>query len=341
MNLTAAFAFVCIFSAGLNLSMGANDESMASAYGSRALSLKWCLIVGGIAELAGSVLFGTEVATTIAGKLFSLSEFAPEENEKVMALVLSSLVGATVFMLVTSAMGLPVSSTHSIIGAVASGAVALKGFGVLNGSECGLIVASWFVSPVLSGLSVVTLSVLIDRLVLRHRGRGASYERARRVFPFCCFVSLVSVTLFVVLKGVPVKSIPVGLLVLIVLICGAATAAFVAVVFVPRLDRFVTRAAERLPADFSHVDEWKTERLFAFLQATTATLFAFARGSNDSSHGAGPFALAYLIYTNSNAPLATKSAHVDLWVLAAGGASMCLGLWMLGRRVVMSVGDDR
>jgi phosphate/sulfate permease len=238
LDIIAIIAFTWIFSLVMCFSMGANDESMGSAYGSRAFSLRTAIIVGSILEVLGSVLLGSEVTVTIQGKLFSTKVFE-NEVELLMLVFLCAVAGASVFLIISSYFGLPVSTTHGIVGAVTGVAITAKGFGIINGKEVALIVVSWFSSPVAGGLVTAALFFLFEYTV--HR-RPDPYKAALFMAPFFYAAAVPATLAFVLFKGVPMPDgtptwVAPVILVGVFLIILALSKFFI----VPRVDRFVQK----------------------------------------------------------------------------------------------------
>lgn len=435
LDITAIIAFTWIFSFLMCFSMGANDESMGSAYGSKAFSLRTAIIIGSIAEVLGAVVLGSDVAVTIQGKLFSVKVFQ-DEAEILMLVFLCALAGAAVFLIVSSYFGLPVSTTHAIVGAVTGVAITAKGFGIVNGKEIALIVASWFISPVAGGLVTAAIFFVFEYTV--HR-RPEPYKAALLMAPFFYAAAVSSTLAFVLYKGVPLPDempewVNVIILAGVFLIVMAASRLFI----VRHVDRYIQkRESKRFSAikeaiareleleksngkgtiaelpreqngqeaqeielnnlkkeadsnnnnnensnnennnnvnnnnaaenkDAANREEIgagekvsnvklevlqnnieleqestrrKVEGVFMFLQFVTAPLVAFARGANDVSNGIGPLAANLAIYENGSGALNSKVQSVDWWVLLLGGGVIAVGLAVLGRRVIKSVGE--
>eukprot|EP00759_Apiculatamorpha_spiralis_P042510 PhF_6_TR40515/c1_g1_i3/m.60658/K03306/TC.PIT; inorganic phosphate transporter, PiT family len=326
------FIAISFITFGLNFSMGANDESMGSAYGAKSLSLTHAIFLGGFTELIGSVVFGGEVATTVQGKLFSLSAFSGHTTE-VMVLVASAVIGASLWLLISSWFALPTSSTHSIVGAIAITAVTARGLDIVQWDVIGNIVLSWVLSPLLGGAVISFLYGAMHYFLLRERKHA--YNRSRIAFPYVCFFFLCALGFFCI----PKAQVSYWLPYIIVLGCSAFVSICVGVFAVPRIDAKIKSGEDSryFPCTYTTSE---TEKLFSYMQIGTASLFSFARGSNDSSHGAGPFALALAVYMDGNAALKGKTREVDMWVLFLGGIAMCLGLFALGRNVIRTVGES-
>lgn len=330
------FISIAVFCWFLNGATGANDESMAIAYGSKTMSLNVCLIVGGLAEIAGSVLFGTNVAITIQDKLFDLSLFVGQ-LELLMITVLGAVIGSTVWMIVASIFGMPISSTHSLISSIAFAALTAKGTEGIHWEQMGFIVLSWVISPLLGGLVLFIAFTLFHVIFLRDRDR--SYQRIKNWMSVIGSIIVCFLVFFVIFKGIKLpKETPLWIPIVSVILGCAALGLLCHFLVIPILVRRIESGNTRVYS--SEYADSKTENLVSYLQIVTATLFSFARGASDSSHAAGPFALAYSIFMYGPTALTSKTAEIPLWILACCGLSMAIGLFTIGRRVVRMVGDQ-
>ncbi len=171
----AVFAFAAAFG------IGANDcaNCFATSVGSRALTLRQALVCAAIFEFSGAVLLGANVASTIRGGLIEVELFA--ENPELLMLGMACVCLSTSIWLITATMlGLPVSTTHSVIGGVIGFAVVAKGFGAVQWNGLMIIVASWFVSPLCAGLLSVLFFGTLRHTVLRS---ADSLGRALHTYP--------------------------------------------------------------------------------------------------------------------------------------------------------------
>ncbi|HKL51880.1 MAG TPA: inorganic phosphate transporter [Wenzhouxiangellaceae bacterium] len=307
--------------------IGANDvaNAMAPAVGSRSITIRQAVIIAAIFEFAGAVLAGGGVTSTIRKGIVDASLFAATPDLLVFGM-LASLLAAGTWLLIASKYGWPVSTTHSIVGAVTGFAVAALGMNAVQWPQLGKIVMSWFISPVLAGVIGLLLFISVQRLILE---RDNPLAAARRYAPFYIFLSGFFISLVTLLKGI--KHIGVDLSAiqsgtLSVLIGG--TMALAGHMYINRIRG--DRTSER---DFQYAS---VEKVFAVLMVVTACAMAFAHGSNDVANAVGPLAAVVSISTSG---AVGQEALVPVWILVLGGVGIVIGLATYGHKVIHTVGS--
>lgn len=181
--------------------IGANDVANAfgPAFGARSLTVKQACIVAAFCEATGAILMGGHVSDTIRKGMMSIKLYEGDDGRVlVMVGMTSVLLAAATWLLVASKFGLPVSTTHSAVGGVIAFAVISKGYDSVKWEKVGMIIASWFISPVMSAIMSFILYTVIDRAVLRHTD---SLRRAKVAAPIFVFLVTLVVALFTVYKG--------------------------------------------------------------------------------------------------------------------------------------------
>lgn len=307
--------------------IGANDvaNAMGTSVGSKALTIKQAVIVAAIFEFSGAFLVGGNVTDTIRKGIFDPSLFANDPHQLVVGM-LAALLSAALWLQIASWKGLPVSTTHSIVGAVIGFSVVAMGFGSVSWGKVLSIVASWFVSPVCGGLLAFIIFTIVRRAIL---DRPSPIEATRKVAPVLVFVLGLVLGLVLLFKGL--KNLHLGLstttTVAIALGFGVVGAAIVMV----WLRNFHPEGKGHGKA------VRRVEKVFAWLQIVTACFMAFAHGSNDVANAVGP--LAGIVATLETGAVAAKAA-VPLWVLGLGGVGIVIGLATWGRRVIETIGRD-
>ncbi|KAJ3080906.1 Na+/Pi symporter, partial [Quaeritorhiza haematococci] len=198
--ITVVFAFLDAFG------IGANDvaNSFATSVGSRSLTLKQAVCIAIFTEFGGAVLLGSETTETVKGKIIDVTKFK-DRPELLMLGFFTALVGSSFWVLFASKQGWPVSTTHSIIGAIIGFGIASYGVGTVNWSFDGIgkIVLSWFVSPVLAGIVSAIIFLLTKYLVLASKN---SFQRGLRAVPVYATITFLISVLYVALKGGKSKS---------------------------------------------------------------------------------------------------------------------------------------
>ena len=306
--------------------IGANDvaNAMATSIGSRAITIKQALVIAAVFEFAGAVLAGGEVTSTIRKGMIDAS-FLADEPETLVFGMLAALLAAGSWLFVASRNGWPVSTTHSIVGAIIGFAVVGIGFDSVKWTKVGTIVASWVASPLLAGIIAFLIFSSVQWLIL---SRKDPLERAKRYVPFYIFLAVFMITLVTLFKGL--KHVGVELTTLQCYL--TATAAGTVIALVGKL--FIRRIQPNRKAE-KRFHFYTVERVFAVLMVVTACSMAFAHGSNDVANAIGPVAAVISV---AQAGVVGEESVVSLWVLLLGGAGIVLGLATYGRHVIATVG---
>lgn len=320
---------VCLYMAW---AIGANDvaNSMADAVGSRALSLKWAIILAAGCEFAGAVLVGSDVTDTIRKGIVRPEALAGRPEELCLGMACAALAAALWLHLAT-AFGMPVSTTHSIVGAVAGLGIVAAGWASVHWGRIGGIVASWFISPIAGMAMAFAVFHLISHLVLRRARPAAAAVWAMPVLVFIVFLVVALSTLYDGLKNLAAewRVYLVGPRAMLL----STAIALIAAALASLLIRRSLRGAAELPlGEQLH----SVERVFAPLVIITSSSVAFAHGANDVANAVGPMAAVFhVIKTGSIA----MKVPVPIWILALGGAGIVLGLSTYGYRVMRTVGS--
>jgi len=193
------FAFGTIFAFITAFGIGANDcaNSFATSVGARSLKLWQAVIVAAIFEFLGAVLLGSEVADTVAKKIVDPDLFE-SQPALLMAGNVCALFSTGMWLLFASKLGLPVSTTHSIIGSLVGFGLVAYGTSAIGWNQIYMIIASWFVSPILAGVVSAILYFVTRTFVLR---ADNSAQRSLRFYPILVGVTIAINIFFVVLKG--------------------------------------------------------------------------------------------------------------------------------------------
>ena len=309
--------------------IGANDvaNAMSTSIGARALTIKQALLVAGVFEFAGAVLAGGEVTATIRKDIVDSSYFIGQPETLVFGM-LAALLATASWLLIASRKGWPVSTTHSIVGAIIGFTVVAVGFESVKWGKVAIIAASWVASPIFSGVVAFLIFNSIAWLILT---REDPLERARRYAPIYIFLTVFLIALVTMLKGL--KHINIGQQLTpsecyaIATVCGIVVAV-IGKFFIMRI-----RIDEKADRDFHF---HTVERIFAVLMVVTACSMAFAHGSNDVANAIGPVAAIISIVGTGSV---SQAATIPIWVLGLGGVGIVIGLATYGRRVIATVGS--
>ncbi|BCO08248.1 phosphate transporter [Desulfolithobacter dissulfuricans] len=318
--------------------IGANDvaNSMADAVGSRSISIRNAVIAAGICEFAGAVLVGAQVTNTVRkgivdpAMLAAIPGISPQDAAVILVIGMSAaLLSAAFWLNLSTIYGMPVSTTHSIVGAVAGFGVVAAGWQAVNWSKMGQIVASWFISPLAGGIMAFLIFNYISKSIL---GKEQPARAAIRHMPYIVFLMTAVVLLATIYKGLKHVIKNIHWLTdsrALALSLGASLVAAVVSYFLIRA-KLQGLEEESLGKQLEAV-----ERVFVPLVIISSCSVAFAHGANDVANSVGP--LAAIVHVLKTGTIDMK-VPVPLWVLALGGMGIVLGLATYGYRVMMTVG---
>jgi len=307
--------------------IGANDvaNAMATSVGSRAVTIKQALLIAAVFEFAGAVLAGGEVTKTIRKGIIDASSLA-ETPELLIYGMLASLLAAGLWLLIASRRGWPVSTTHSIVGAIIGFAIVGIGPDSVSWGKVGGIIASWIASPLLAGTLSYLLFSSVQWLILT---REEPLIRAKRYVPYYIFLAAFVMSLVTMFKGLKHVGLELSKMQCYLIAFGfAVIIALIGKWFVNRIEP--NRKAEKKFHYFT------VERVFAVLMVVTACGMAFAHGSNDVANAIGPVAAVFSIAQEG---VVGQSSPVSIWILLLGGMGIVVGLATFGRHVIATVGS--
>lgn len=318
-----------IFGLFMAWGIGANDvaNAMATSVGSRALTIKQAIVVAAIFEFAGAVLAGGQVTQTIRSGIIE-AESISGSPDLLLYGMLASLLAAGLWLLIASHNGWPVSTTHSIVGAIVGFAMVGIGMDAVKWEKIGFIVASWVISPVMAGIMSYMIFRSVQTLIL-NRENPLMY--AKRYVPGYIFLAGFMMALITMTKGLS----HVGLN---ITTAESYAYAFGIGLIVMAGGHFFIQRIKIDPAADRYFHYANVEKVFGVLMIVTACGMAFAHGSNDVANAIGPVA-AVVGIVSSGGVVASKSA-LPFWVLLLGGVGIVLGLAMYGRKVIATVGKQ-
>jgi PiT family inorganic phosphate transporter len=325
----AQFVYIglaAVFGIFMAWGIGANDvaNAMATSVGSKALTIKQAIMVAAVFEFLGAVLAGGGVTSTIRRGIVD-PDLMADSPELLIFGMLAALLAAGTWLLIASKKGWPVSTTHSIVGAIIGFAAVGIGVDAVQWSKVTTIVASWVVSPVLAGFIAFLIYASVQYLILRHED---PLSRAKRYVPVYIFLAAFSITLVTILKGLTHVGLNFSLQFSYLLATAIATG--IAVVGAVAIQRIKPDPEAEQDQHFHTV-----ERVFAILMVVTACSMAFAHGSNDVANAIGPLAAVVSV---AQTGVVGASASLPLWVLVLGGTGIVIGLATFGVNVIATVG---
>jgi len=306
--------------------IGANDvaNAMGTSVGSGSLTIRRAIVVAGLLEFTGAFLAGGHVTDTVRKGILDTSQFLAEPDILEYGM-LAALTAAATLLLGATRMGLPVSTTHSIVGAIVGFGVVTLGPGAVSWGKVAQIVASWVTSPVMGGMLAFGIFHLVQRSVLN---RENPTEAAKQMGPLFVFVVLFIISLVTLFKGLAHLNLDLGFAAALLWASSIAVSGAV-------IARIVLKRIRPQPLEPGSNRFRDVERVFAVLVIMTASSVAFAHGSNDVANAVGP--LAAIISVEQGLDLASK-APVAPWMLIVGGIGIVVGLGTLGYRVIETIG---
>ena len=309
--------------------IGANDvaNAMGTSVGSGAISVRQAVIIAAVFEFSGAFLAGGHVTKTIRKGIIDPSRIADQPHLLIFGM-LAALLAAAIWLMVASRKGWPVSTTHTIVGAIVGFGLVGIGPDAVNWSKIIQIVTSWVLSPVVGGVIAFLLMVSIHRLIFE---KDSPFEAGKRWCPMYIFLVGFILTLVTSFKGLKHLNLDltVGMSVLLSVVVGAITAA---------IGWYLISKIEIDPVADKEFHFASLERVFAPAMIFTACAMAFAHGSNDVANGVGPMAAVVSMVANSG-DIAQES-ELPLWILMVGGAGIIVGLATLGYQVMKTIGKD-
>ena len=306
--------------------IGANDvaNAMATSVGSKALTIKQAILVAAIFEFLGAVLAGGEVTSTIRKGIVD-AELLAGTPELLVYGMLAALLAAGTWLLIASKNGWPVSTTHSIVGAIVGFAAVGIGVDAVRWAKVGTIVMSWVVSPLTAGFIAYLIYRSVQKLILSQEDPLA---KAKRYVPVYIFLAAFTITLVTILKGLKHVGLDFSVRDSYLLAIGVA-------IGIALLGAFFINRIKSDPKAEKSQHFYTVERVFGVLMVITACSMAFAHGSNDVANAIGPLAAVIGIATTGE--IAAKSG-LPIWVLMLGGGGIVVGLATFGRHVIATVG---
>ncbi|RLQ22122.1 anion permease [Seongchinamella sediminis] len=328
---TVFLIMACMFGFFMAWGIGANDvaNAMGTSVGSRALTIKQAILIAMVFEFLGAYLAGGEVTSTIRKGI--IDPKVMEGNPELMVYgMMSALLAAGTWLLIASIKGWPVSTTHSIVGAIVGFAAVGISVDAIHWGKVGSIVASWVVSPVLAGSISFGLFMSVKIFILDTED---PFRRAKKFIPVYMWMVGFMISMVTLLKGLK----HVGLEFDLGLGSRFANAVPISALLGLLVAALGAMLLRRIQDDHDHENRFgSVERVFAVLMVFTACSMAFAHGSNDVANAVGPLA-AIVSTVQSGGEIASKSV-MPWWILLVGGIGIVVGLATYGWKVITTVG---
>ena len=316
-----------VFGTFMAWGIGANDvaNAMGTSVGSGAVTIKQAIIIAVIFEFSGAILAGGEVTATIRKGILDAALFTNDPHLLVYGMM-ASLLAAGSWLLIASSFGWPVSTTHSIVGAIVGFGAVGVGVDAVAWSKVIKIVISWIASPVLAGIISFTLFRSLQNLIIDTQN---PFNNAKKYVPYYMFLVGFVVSLVTIFKGL--KHVGLSF--------SASTSYLLSLGFgllVAIIGTLMIRNIHLDPDENKDFYFASMERVFSVLMIITAAAMAFAHGSNDVANAIGPLAAIYSVI-ESGGTIGSKSA-LPVWILLVGGVGIVVGLITYGHRVIATIG---
>jgi len=301
--------------------IGANDvaNSMASAVGAKAITIRQAVFIAGILNIVGATFIGSHVTNTIRKGIVSTDVMS--DPHIALAGALAALLAAALWVSFATWRSLPVSTTHSIVGAMIGFGIMAGGVSVINWGKLGAVVLSWVISPVFSLVIAFVMFKVIVKVIL---SKDAVFQRSISASPFFIGVAIFVVILSFLFKTPLGKKFSISMpMALVVAFVVAAVLGYIGKVLLRKF--LVEKSGNGNGA----------EEVFRRIQIGTSCYVALAQGANDVANAIGPLAVIYFL-----AKTGTVGAKVPvpIFLLIFGGVGIALGIGMAGKRVMETIG---
>ena len=305
------------------INIGANDvaNNVGPAVGSKAITLTGAIAIAAIFEASGALIAGGDVVSTIKNGIIDPALIT--DDATFIWVMMAALLAGAIWLNVATAMGAPVSTTHSIVGGVLGSGIAAGGIDIANWDTVSEIVASWLISPLMGGLIAAGFLYFIKRTITYRGAKMAT--SAGKIVPFLIAIMAWAFTTYIVLKGF--KKIWATDFVTALAI-GAAAGALVYFIVRPAIARRVKLISN---------DKLGVNRLFTVPLIFAAAMLSFAHGANDVANAVGPLAAINdaILHGSING-----EAAIPIWVMLVGGIGIAVGLALYGPKLIRTVGTE-
>ncbi|MBG7606849.1 MAG: inorganic phosphate transporter [Verrucomicrobia bacterium] len=304
------------------MNIGANDvaNNVGPAVGSKALTLTGAIIIAAIFEASGAFIAGGNVVNTIKKGIIDPSMIP--NGDVFVWLMMAALLAGAIWLNIATAIGAPVSTTHSIVGGVLGAGIAAGGVGIANWDKFGLIAASWVISPLIGGIIAAAFLYWIKRSITYKKDMIAAVNR---MLPVMISIMVWAFSTYLIMKGLK-KVIELNVLTA----CGIGLSLAI-------LTYFIFKPMVRKAAQGMKNEKQSVNKLFTLPLIFSAALLSFAHGANDVANAVGPLAAISDAITSNG--VATK-AEIPVWVMAIGAIGISLGLALFGPKLIRTVGSE-
>jgi inorganic phosphate transporter, PiT family len=324
--------------------LGANDvaNAMGTSVGSRALTLRQAIILAGILEFAGAVLFGQEVTATLSGKIFPLHLFEDEPHLFVLSII-AELLATSLWLLAATWKGWPVASSHAAVGAIAGVNALAFGIGALDWTMLRTITLSWVLTPIASGVISAVIFTLLHNEILAQPHPTERWHHWHPWLSAAVLGLMGSLILPAVFSSALAELGQRWPLPAHDYILGAEFFGALGLMYWTTIPNLPTSEISECSLDLQQnnatlpSERQQIEHQLSKFQIVSACCMAFAHGSNDVGNAIAPLASFTVFWQTQTVPSVIET--VPSWVLGLGGVGIVLGLVSLGKRVIATVGE--
>jgi inorganic phosphate transporter, PiT family len=307
--------------------LGANDvaNSMGTSVGSKAITLTQAIIIAGILEFTGAVVFGKQVSATLATKIANPSLFVDRPQIFLIGMI-AVLLACGLWLQIATSKGLPVASSHAVVGAIAGFSWVAIGKEAIAWNSIGMISLGWILTPVLSAVVAASLYSLLRYWLFE---REDILQQLREWIPWLSAV-LISIFGVIVLPTIvqlpifnyfllPERTIGLGM--------GLLATTGITIYSWNRLEKYQQQFQTTI-----------LENIMGKFQVMSACFVAFAHGSNDVGNAIAPLAAIVYIFQTNTVPI--SNLNIPYWILVVGGLGIVGGLAVQGKNVITTVGES-
>jgi PiT family inorganic phosphate transporter len=305
------------------INIGANDvaNNVGPAVGSKAITLTGAIIIAVIFEASGALIAGGDVVSTIKKGIIDPAQIT--SNDAFVWVMMAALLAGAIWLNIATAMGAPVSTTHSIVGGVLGAGVAAGGMGIVNWGTVGQIAASWVISPLMGGVIAAGFLYFIKRTIT-YRGPKMAAS-AEKIVPILIAIMAWAFSTYLIIKGLK-KIWATDFQTALAL--GAAAGIVIYFLVRPAIARRVKTISN---------DKQGINTLFTLPLICAAALLSFAHGANDVANAVGPLAAINdaILYGS-----VSSKAAIPIWVMLVGAMGIGIGLALYGPKLIRTVGSE-
>ncbi|MFC3847191.1 inorganic phosphate transporter [Helicobacter baculiformis] len=320
-------ALATVIGGYMAMNIGANDvaNNVGPLVGSQAITLGVAILLAAICEVLGAVLAGADVVQSIKGKIINPAHI--ESTTIFVGMMLSALLSGALWLHLATAIGAPVSTTHSIVGGVLGAGLMAGGVGAVEWRFLGGIVASWVISPVMGGGIAMGLLAVIKQVLSDKEDKK---QAALRVMPLLVGVMGAAFAWYMLAKVLN-KKLPFSMQ-------GWQEIGLSLAVGMGVYGLFKSYVLKKLPVLENTKESVHT--LFTYPLIFGAALLSFAHGANDVANAVGPLAaIVQSLQEWGNHAIPTR-AYAPTWIMLIGGMGIALGLSLYGPKLIKTVGSE-